>query len=145
MWWIGKRHVPGLGQITNHSFHAKRKQTFAVISIQQGFLVESKLLKLLAPLEKDDQSLMKLDAIFAALHVENEDDIYRLATYFNEQSTTTADDTRSGASSEIPPMAEEKEYETTDINVRNCRKNCQTHSDLIFAQCRLMCCSSVPL
>ena len=52
----------------------------------QGFLVESKLLKLLAPLEKDDQSLMKLDAIFAALHVENEDDIYRLATYFSIQN-----------------------------------------------------------
>lgn len=48
----------------------------------QGFLVESKLLKLLAPLDKDDQSLMKLDAIFAALHVEHEEDIYRLATYF---------------------------------------------------------------
>lgn len=45
-------------------------------------MVESKLLKLLAPLEKDDQSLMKLDAIFAALHVDNEDDVYRLANYF---------------------------------------------------------------
>lgn len=31
----------------------------------QGFLVESKLTKLLAPLERDEQSLMKLDAIFA--------------------------------------------------------------------------------
>ena len=31
----------------------------------QGFLVESKLNKLLAPLEKDERSLMKLDAIFS--------------------------------------------------------------------------------
>uniref|UniRef100_A0A8C8H5D2 Dynein regulatory complex protein 1 n=1 Tax=Oncorhynchus tshawytscha TaxID=74940 RepID=A0A8C8H5D2_ONCTS len=30
----------------------------------QGFLIESKLLKLLSPLEKDEQSLMKLDSIF---------------------------------------------------------------------------------
>ena len=30
----------------------------------QGFLVESKLNKLLQPLEKDERSLMKLDAIF---------------------------------------------------------------------------------
>ena len=33
--------------------------------ILQGFLVESKLNKLLAPLEKDERSLMKLDAIFS--------------------------------------------------------------------------------
>lgn len=52
--------------------------------------MESKLLKLLSPLEKDDQSLMKLDAIFAALHVENEDDIYRLATYFSMQNPSSA-------------------------------------------------------
>lgn len=53
---------------------------------------------MLAPLEKDDQSLMKLDAIFAALHVENEDDIYRLATYFSTQNSpaiTTKDERKS--------------------------------------------------
>lgn len=31
----------------------------------QGFLVESKLLKLLSHLEKNEQSLIKLDAIFS--------------------------------------------------------------------------------
>lgn len=35
----------------------------------QGFLIESKLLKLLSPLEKDEQSLMKLDAIFMVSRV----------------------------------------------------------------------------
>ncbi len=35
-----------------------------IIIFLQGFLVESKLMKLLAPLDKDEQSLMKLDAIF---------------------------------------------------------------------------------
>lgn len=50
--------------------------------------MESKLLKLLAPLDKDDQSLMKLDAIFAALNVEHEEDIYKLATYFTSESDT---------------------------------------------------------
>lgn len=60
----------------------------------QGFLVESKLLKLLAPLGKDDQSLMKLDAIFEALHVDNEDDIHRLATYFiNNQTAESSGET----------------------------------------------------
>lgn len=80
--------------------------------------MESKLLKLLAPLEKDDQSLMKLDAIFAALHVENEDDIYRLATYFNEQNRATTargEDTRSGAaSSDLPQPADEPIDQPTD-------------------------------
>ena len=31
----------------------------------QGFLIESKLNTLLSPLERDEQSLMKLDAIFS--------------------------------------------------------------------------------
>ena len=31
----------------------------------QGFLIEAKLTKLLQPLDKDEQSLMKLDAIFS--------------------------------------------------------------------------------
>ena len=35
-----------------------------VVFVLQGFLVESKLNKLLQPLEKDERSLMKLDAIF---------------------------------------------------------------------------------
>ncbi|XP_067935770.1 dynein regulatory complex protein 1-like [Watersipora subatra] len=60
------------------------KSILELLCDESGFLVESKLLKLLAPLDKDDQSLMKLDAIFAALHIEHEDDIYRLATYFTD-------------------------------------------------------------
>ncbi|XP_041360792.1 dynein regulatory complex protein 1-like [Gigantopelta aegis] len=49
---------------------------------ESGFLVESKLNKLLQPLEKDERSLMKLDAIFTALGIETEDDIHTLSTYF---------------------------------------------------------------
>ena len=37
---------------------------FLSVFFFQGFLVEAKLIKLLAPIEKDEQSLMKLDAIF---------------------------------------------------------------------------------
>ncbi|KAL3890634.1 hypothetical protein ACJMK2_002915 [Sinanodonta woodiana] len=49
---------------------------------ESGFLVESKLNKLLAPLEKDERSLMKLDAIFSALGIDTEEDIHLLSTYF---------------------------------------------------------------
>ncbi|XP_028408430.1 dynein regulatory complex protein 1-like [Dendronephthya gigantea] len=58
------------------------KTILELLSDEAGFLVEEKLNRLLAPLEKDEQSLMRLDAIFSALGVENEDDIYNLARYF---------------------------------------------------------------
>lgn len=46
------------------------------------FLVEPKLLALLEPLESNEKSLIKLDAIFRALKIENEDDIKIMAKYF---------------------------------------------------------------
>lgn len=49
---------------------------------ESGFLVESKLYSLLAPLEEDERLLMKLDAIFKALKVEKEADIHLLVEYF---------------------------------------------------------------
>lgn len=58
------------------------KQILELLCDESGFLVESKLNKLLAPLEKDEQSLMKLDAIFNALNIDTEEDIHLLASYF---------------------------------------------------------------
>ncbi|XP_013380975.2 dynein regulatory complex protein 1-like, partial [Lingula anatina] len=60
------------------------KKILELLCDESGFLVENKLVKLLAPLEQDEQSLMKLDAIFAALGVETEDDIYRLSNFFTK-------------------------------------------------------------
>uniref|UniRef100_A0A8C8IXK4 Dynein regulatory complex protein 1 n=1 Tax=Oncorhynchus tshawytscha TaxID=74940 RepID=A0A8C8IXK4_ONCTS len=40
------------------------KKLLELLCDEAGFLIESKLLKLLSPLEKDEQSLMKLDSIF---------------------------------------------------------------------------------
>ena len=48
----------------------------------KDFLVEPKLLALLEPLEKNERSLIKLDAIFRALKVENEEDIKLMAKFF---------------------------------------------------------------
>ncbi len=48
----------------------------------QEFLVEPKLLALLEPLESNEKNLIKLDAIFRALKIENEDDIKVMAKYF---------------------------------------------------------------
>eukprot|EP00055_Hartaetosiga_balthica_P013712 m.71468 g.71468 ORF g.71468 m.71468 type:complete len:703 (-) comp8350_c0_seq1:1855-3963(-) len=49
---------------------------------EAGFLVESKLEKLLHPLNEKEQHLVKLDAIFKALQVETEDDMKKLVSYF---------------------------------------------------------------
>ncbi|XP_005107087.1 dynein regulatory complex protein 1 [Aplysia californica] len=58
------------------------KQVLELLCDEAGFLVENKLNKLLAPLEKDERSLMKLDNIFSALGLETEEDIHKLSTYF---------------------------------------------------------------
>ncbi|XP_059145951.1 dynein regulatory complex protein 1-like [Physella acuta] len=58
------------------------KQILELLCDEGGFLVEQKLNKLLLPLEKDEQSLIKLDNIFAALGIETEEDIQKLTTYF---------------------------------------------------------------
>ncbi|XP_033109065.1 dynein regulatory complex protein 1-like [Anneissia japonica] len=58
------------------------KRVLELICDESGFLVEAKLNKLLLPLERDERSLMKLDAIFAALNIETEDDIHNLVQYF---------------------------------------------------------------
>ena len=48
----------------------------------KGFLLEQKLVNLLQPLEKNEKSMVKLDAIFKALGVETENDVRLLAQYF---------------------------------------------------------------
>ncbi|XP_071964667.1 dynein regulatory complex protein 1-like [Antedon mediterranea] len=58
------------------------KRVLELICDESGFLVEAKLNKLLLPLERDERSLMKLDAIFAALNIETEEDIHSLVQYF---------------------------------------------------------------
>ncbi|KAJ3327198.1 hypothetical protein HDU76_012239 [Blyttiomyces sp. JEL0837] len=56
---------------------------------EAGFLVEDKLQKLLAPLHRDEQSLMKLDSIFKALGVDSVEDIEKLTSYFVERDHAT--------------------------------------------------------
>lgn len=58
------------------------KRILELLSDESGFLIESKLLKLLAPLKKDERSLMELDAIFVALGIDSEDDVYKVVDFF---------------------------------------------------------------
>ncbi|XP_022104509.1 dynein regulatory complex protein 1-like [Acanthaster planci] len=63
------------------------KRVLELLCDESGFLVESKLNTLLAPLEKDERNLMKLDAIFGALGVETEEDVHKLANFFIKYQT----------------------------------------------------------
>lgn len=58
------------------------KRALALLCDEAGFLVEDKLTALLAPLQPDEQRMVRLDAIFKALGVETEADMKRLASYF---------------------------------------------------------------
>nr|XP_051699083.1 dynein regulatory complex protein 1 isoform X1 [Oryctolagus cuniculus] len=49
---------------------------------ESGFLIESKLMSLLLPLETSECYLLRLDAIFSALGIESEEDLYKLVHFF---------------------------------------------------------------
>ncbi|XP_030655534.1 dynein regulatory complex protein 1 isoform X2 [Nomascus leucogenys] len=57
-------------------------QEFSQWLVGEGFLIESKLLSLLLPLEQNECYLLRLDAIFSALGIESEDDLYKLVNFF---------------------------------------------------------------
>jgi dynein regulatry complex protein 1 len=59
-------------RLIDENFKLKRK----------GFLLEQKLVNLLEPLEKNEQSMVKLDALFKILSIETENDVKLLAQYF---------------------------------------------------------------
>ncbi|XP_062520697.1 dynein regulatory complex protein 1-like isoform X2 [Corticium candelabrum] len=67
---------------TSHFSSTAVKRALELICDESGFLVEEKLTHLLAPLDKNEQSLMKLDSIFKALGVETEEDVHLLVSYF---------------------------------------------------------------
>ncbi|XP_023566673.1 dynein regulatory complex protein 1 [Octodon degus] len=58
------------------------KRILMLLCDESGFLIESKLLSLLLPLEKTECYLLRLDAIFSALGIESEDDLYKLVNFF---------------------------------------------------------------
>ena len=57
------------------------QRALKLVCQESGFLIEEKLLRLLAPLDEDEQLLMKLDSIFKALLIDTEEDIHKLVEY----------------------------------------------------------------
>ncbi|XP_053565468.1 dynein regulatory complex protein 1 [Bombina bombina] len=99
----------------SHPFSAHAvKQILELLCDESGFLIESKLVKLLSPLEKDERSLMKLDSIFTALGIEDEDDVYKLVGFFckykqgltdQDEETNAHDHTSDGSTENNCPPA----------------------------------------
>ncbi|XP_075454867.1 dynein regulatory complex protein 1 isoform X2 [Ascaphus truei] len=71
-----------LTQPSQHLSARTVRQILELLCDESGFLIESKLLQLLSPLERDERSLIKLDSIFGALGIEFEDDVYKLVNFF---------------------------------------------------------------
>lgn len=62
------------------------KQVLELLCSECEFLIENKLLRLLAPLDHDEQLMMKLDSIFKAVGIETEEDIHHIIKYFVNKS-----------------------------------------------------------
>ncbi|XP_075301374.1 dynein regulatory complex protein 1-like [Opisthocomus hoazin] len=58
------------------------KRILELVSEESGFLVESKLLRPLHALGRHESTLVKLDAIFAALKIDSKEDLYQLVDFF---------------------------------------------------------------
>ncbi|NXS69151.1 DRC1 protein, partial [Pandion haliaetus] len=58
------------------------KRILELLSDESGFLIESKLLRSLQALGRQERTLMKLSSIFVALEIDSEDDLYQLLDFF---------------------------------------------------------------
>ncbi len=58
------------------------KQMLEMLCSECEFLIENKLLRLLAPLDHDEQLMMKLDSIFKAIGIDTEADVHHLVKHF---------------------------------------------------------------
>ncbi|KAI8805931.1 sperm tail-domain-containing protein [Cladochytrium replicatum] len=91
IWKDGHRHhADGMGSSLKDmkGYSKTMKKVLELLCNEAGFLVEDKLQRLLAPLHKDEQSLIKLDSIFKALGVETVDDIEKLTRHFMSKENT---------------------------------------------------------
>ena len=85
------------------------KQTLELIANEGSFLIESKLSHLLAPLEKEEQMLMKLDSIFKALGIKSETQVEELVKYLIEEGGKVENETGEDSASTL----EDSELQTT--------------------------------
>jgi len=89
------------------------KKLLEILCDEAGFLVEEKLNKLLLPLQSDERSLIKLDAIFKALNIDTEEDVKKLSAFFQKfdtKATPVGNDVDDGSLT-----SEDKEVQQLDL------------------------------
>ncbi|XP_038606761.1 dynein regulatory complex protein 1 [Tachyglossus aculeatus] len=107
------------------------KQILELVCDESGFLIESKLLGLLLPLERNESCLLKLDAIFAALGIENEDDVYNLVNFFLKYRAPTQEREGEGQVCEALETAEVKRESDDSVPPRQDDREALPSSELI--------------
>ncbi|XP_026883481.2 dynein regulatory complex protein 1 isoform X2 [Electrophorus electricus] len=109
--------VPGGPESTGGRMDQKTvKRLLELLCDEMGFLIESKLLKLLSPLEKDERSLIKLDSIFSALAIESEEDVYKMADFFMKYKFQQKDQAEHSSVSNQGETAEQKDSDLIHPN-----------------------------
>ncbi|XP_068792824.1 dynein regulatory complex protein 1 [Struthio camelus] len=86
------------------------KRILELVSDESGFLIESKLLRLLQPLGKHERTLVKLDSIFNVLGIDSEDDLYQLVDFFlkyKAQEVAVSQVEQTGTASQAAPHGQE--------------------------------------
>ncbi|KAI7799695.1 Dynein regulatory complex protein 1 [Triplophysa rosa] len=109
------------------------KNILELLCDETGFLVDSKLQTLLSCLEKSEQSLVKLDAVFSAVGIESEEDVYRMTEFFmkykqlgreqRDQEAEEGDSDRSESEAEPIDLIDPNEIllALKDFTAQNCR------------------------
>ncbi|XP_074845160.1 dynein regulatory complex protein 1 isoform X2 [Carettochelys insculpta] len=110
----GRNEVAEAGEKVKRPQHVSVKTIKHILELlcdESGFLIESKLLGLLQPLERHERVLMKLDAIFAALGIDKEKDVYALVDFFLKLKTqqVVSGQTEAAAEEEGAAVVDDKE------------------------------------
>jgi len=96
--------------------NAKMRKIFEMLCVELEFLVDDKLLKLLEPLDENEQALMKLDSIFKALDINTIQDIETLATYFIASNNTDLNSEYKQYNEKINGKLQSMEYNLSSQN-----------------------------
>ena len=96
------------------------KRVLELLCREAGFLLDEKLIRLLAPLPKEEQMMMKLDSMFKSLSVHTEEDIQHLVRFFlreDEQEQKEQKEEDEGAEGESEGLKETEERVETTTNI----------------------------
>ncbi|XP_056619622.1 dynein regulatory complex protein 1 [Triplophysa dalaica] len=99
------------------------KNILELLCDETGFLIDSKLQTLLSCLEKSERSLVKLDAVFSAMGIESEEDVYRMTEFFMKYKQLGREQRDHEAEAEATDLIDPKEIllALKDFTAQNCR------------------------